>query len=367
MVKEYTLADMLQSDCLLKVIAGSRAYGLSIPTSDTDIRGIYMIPNDYLLGFGYREQFSQDNNDTIYYELNRFVELLLANNPNIIELLFTPEDKILHFDPRLAPLYDNRNMFLTKQIRETFGNYAISQIKKARGLNKKIVNPIAKKKLTPLDFCYIIDKNDGYTMLASQWLRKHNKKMEYCGLAELPNGKQMYKLYYDYLAECKTANPRYANIETNNFRGIVSEDSDQLRHSEIPKHHDLEAFLYYNMDGYSSYCRDYREYWEWVSNRNTARYNENMKHGKGYDGKSLMHCIRLLDMAVEIANGQGVNLVRPNRDWLLSVRRGELDYNEVVSIAETRVTQLDEAMLTTTLPETVDKDFAQSLLLKMRQ
>lgn len=130
---------------IFKTIAGSKAYGLDLPTSDTDIRGIYLQPNEYRLGNGYKEQLNDVKNDIVFYELNRFVNLLAGNNPNIIENLFTPEDKILYFDPIIKPLYDNRLKFLTKKIRLTFGGYSISQIKKARGLNKKIVNPIPKK------------------------------------------------------------------------------------------------------------------------------------------------------------------------------------------------------------------------------
>ena len=157
---------------LYKTIVGSKAYGLDLPTSDTDIRGIFLQPNEFRLGNGYIEQVNDDKNDIVYYELNRFVNLLADNNPNIIENLFTPEDKILLFDDRIKPLYDNRNLFLTKQIQFTFGGYAISQIKKSRGLNKKIVNPIDKQRKTALDFCYVFEKNNGYMMLATQWMKK---------------------------------------------------------------------------------------------------------------------------------------------------------------------------------------------------
>lgn len=187
----------VEKHLLFKVIAGSKAYGLDLPTSDTDIRGIFLQPNEFRLGNGYKEQLNDEKNDIVYYELNRFVNLLAGNNPNIIENLFVPEDKILFFDPKIKPLYDNRNKFLTKKIRFTFGGYSISQIKKARGLNKKIVNPVCKERKTPLDFCYIFEKENGYMMLAKQWLRKHNKKQELCGLSEMPNGVQLYKVHYE--------------------------------------------------------------------------------------------------------------------------------------------------------------------------
>lgn len=361
--------ELQQAEELLiyKVIAGSKAYGLDLPTSDTDIRGIFLQPNDVLLGYGYCQQVNNTTNDIVYYELNRFINLLAQNNPNILEELFVPQDKILLMSDKIKPLYDNRMRFLTKKCKFTFGGYSISQIKKARGLNKKIVNPIDKERKTPLDFCYIFDKEDGYTMLAQQWLKKHNKKQEFCGLAELPNGEQIYKLYYDNLAEVKNDNPRYANIDTYNFRGIVEPNSNELRHSEIPKKHKLEAFLYYNLNGYSTYCREYNEYWDWVNKRNPVRYNDNVKHGKGYDGKNLMHCLRMLDMAIEVARGEGVNLVRPNREWLLSVRRGEANYDEIIKLIEKKKTIMDDAFEKSTLPDRVDEGFIHEIILEIRK
>lgn len=350
---------------LYKVIAGSKAYGLDLPTSDTDIRGIYLQPNEFRLGNGYKEQVNDDKNDIVYYEINRFINLLANNNPNIIENLFVPEDKILILDPKIRPLYDNRMKFLTKQIRFTFGGYSISQIKKARGLNKKIVNPIDKERKTPLDFCYIFEKQDGYMMLAKQWLKKHKFKQEYIGLSEMPNGIQLYKVYYDHLADMKNDNPRFAG-ESLNFRGIISDDGDEVRHSEIPKGFPLEGFLWFNKDGYSIYCKEYKEYWEWVNKRNPHRYNDNISHNQGYDGKNMMHCLRMLDMAIEIAEGKGVNLVRPNREWLLSVRRGEVKYEDIINLIEEKKNRMDEAFITADLPDKVDEELVHRTILQIR-
>lgn len=352
---------------LFKTIAGSKAYGLDLPASDTDIRGIYLQPNEFLLGNGYKEQVADKKNDIVYYELNRFINLLAGNNPNIIENIFAPKDKILLFDTKIKPLYDNRHKFLTKKIRNTFGGYAISQIKKARGLNKKIVNPIAKERKTPLDFCYIFEKNDGYMMLARQWLKKHHLKQEFIGLAELPNGVQLHKIYYDHLADVPSDNPRYANIEPYGFRGIVSEDGNDIRHSEIPKDTPLFAFLFYNKDGYSMYCKEYKEYWEWAEKRNPTRYNDNIQNTHNYDGKNMMHCLRMLDMATEVAQGKGVNLVRPNREWLLSVRKGKVEYNQILTLIEEKKTKLDEEFDKSDLPEKIDEQMVHDIILKIRK
>lgn len=347
----FTFKDA-EEHLIYNTISGSKSYGLDVPTSDTDIRGIYLQPNRYLLSYGYKELVNDEKNDIVYYELNRFVTLLTQNNPNIIEMLYVPEDKILHFNKKIQPLYDHRDDFLTKKIHLTFGGYAISQIKKARGLNKKIVNPIDEVKKTPLDFCYVIEKDNGYMMTATQWLDRHQLDEGKIGLSELPNGIQMFKVFYDR--------------DNLGFKGIVSEKSNEVRHSEIPKNYPLEAFLYYNKNGYSSYCKDYKEYWEWVKHRNPHRYNDNIKNRHNYDGKNMMHCLRMLDMAIEIGEGKGVNLVRPNRDWLLSVRYGQVEYDEILHLIEEKRKRMDIVFKDSDLPREVDRNMVSDILLKIR-
>jgi uncharacterized protein len=353
---------------LFKTIAGSKAYGLDLPTSDTDIRGIFMQPNEYRLGNGYVEQVSDDKNDIVYYELNRFINLLAGNNPNIIETLFTPEDKILYFNPKIQPLYDNRMNFLTKKIQFTFGGYAISQIKKSRGLNKKIVNPIEKKRKTALDFCYIFEKNNGYMMLATQWIKKNNLKQEYIGLSKMPNGVELYKLYYDWIADvpAESSNYRHRDVTPYGYKGIITANGDDVLVSEIPEGASIEAFLIFNKDGYSSYCREYKEYWEWVDKRNPHRYNDNINNKQNYDGKNMMHCLRMLDMAIEIAQGKGVNLIRPDREWLLSVRKGLVKYDDIMNLIEEKKEKMDEAFKNCDLPDDVDLDMVHDIIIQIR-
>ena len=70
---------------IFECISGSRAYGLDTPASDTDIRGVYILPQDQFYSLNYIEQISNETNDIVYYELRKFIELLSKNNPNILE------------------------------------------------------------------------------------------------------------------------------------------------------------------------------------------------------------------------------------------------------------------------------------------
>lgn len=338
-------------------IVGSQAYGTATPESDIDIKGVYIQPMDSILGFGYVEQVSDKTNDTVYYEVRRFLQLLSSNNPNILELLNLPEDKILYKDELFDIILQVKHKFISKAAKNSFAGYAIAQIKKARGLNKKIVNPMSKEKKSPLDFCYIIDDNGSTTF--NSYLESTMTRQSSYGLVNIPNARDIYALYY-----AGAENP-------NNYSGIVKEVdgkivSNDIRLSSVPKGETPISYLSYNKDGYIRYCKDYKEYWDWIEKRNDSRYNEISEHGKNYDGKNMMHCYRLLSMSLEIVEGKGINVARPDREHLLSIRRGEYDYDMLVNDAEKLIKEIDEKYKTCNLPDKIDINFVNDLLLELR-
>ncbi|MCB0668365.1 MAG: nucleotidyltransferase domain-containing protein, partial [Saprospiraceae bacterium] len=135
---------------ILECISGSRAYGLDTPTSDTDIKGVFILPKEEFYGLTYTPQVNNETNDIVFYEFGRFMELLSLNNPNILELLNTPESAIIYKHPFLNEI--ESGLILSKLCNNTFGKFALSQIKKANGLKKKIVNPVAKERKSVLSF-----------------------------------------------------------------------------------------------------------------------------------------------------------------------------------------------------------------------
>lgn len=336
---------------LLEAWSGSRAYGTDLPTSDLDIRGVFLLPKASFYGLDYTLQLNDETNDTIYYELGRFVELLSKNNPNILELLAMPEDCI----QRRQPIMDLLRVqdFLSKKCRDTFGGYAFTQVRKARGLNKKIINPMPKERKTPLDFCYVL-WNQG-SMPLRKWLERKGYRQELCGLANIPHFRDTYGLYYDPGKEL-------------GFSGIIRKPaSNELALSSIPKGHPMETILSFNKDGYQTYCKEYRQYWEWVEKRNETRYENTLSHGKNYDAKNMMHTFRLLDMAEEIAREGIIRVRRPNREFLLDIRSGRFGYEQLVEWAEQRMARIDKLFDQSPLPEEPSLPKINRALVEMRE
>ena len=350
-----TIQDLRDKGLMLfEVISGSRAYGTHKPTSDTDYRGVYILPQENLYGFNYIEQVSDATNDSVYYEIGRFLQLLQAQNPNIIELFNMPEENIIYKHPLFDEILKHKGDFISKVCRDSFGGYAVAQIQKARGLNKKIVNPMPKERKGILDFCHVIDGYD--TVSLKTFLSVNGYDQKYCGLVNVPHARDVYALFYD------------DHQISLGYRGIENEDgtSNEVRLSSIPKGETPIATMIYNKDGYTKYCKDYKEYWDWEEKKNQDRYNTNMEHGKGYDSKNMMHCIRLVRMATEIAEQKKVIVKRPDAAELMLIRNGEMEYEALLQEAETKIKLLDELYANSDLPNTIDKDFVNELLIDFR-
>lgn len=381
---------------LYLVIRGSHAYGTNLPTSDIDYSGIFVQNIDSIFGMSYVEQINDDKNDIVIYEIKRFLELLSKNNPTILELLNTPEDCIIYKDPIFDIILENRDKFLTKICSSSFGGYALTQIRKARGQDKKQnweKDKVTRKGL--LDFIYVIDGNK--SILWKDWkyrinLERQNKgKGEYnelfCGVSSIPNVKDIYSVYFDEISNmCFNENiplrvresAKMLRIENNmplgfGYKGIVktSEDdkseSNSLRLSSIPKDEIPICNIYYNKDAYTQHCKDYNSYQEWLEKRNIQRWVDVKNHDQKIDGKNMMHCKRLIDMSREIAEGKGILVRRDNADELIKIRKGEYDLKSIIDSVENDIIKINEIYKNSSLPDSVDLKIIDDILVKIRK
>jgi uncharacterized protein len=119
----------LYDNVIYRCVVGSRAYGLDNEESDVDWRGIYLPPADLHWSlFGIPEQLENDEAQECFWELQKFMTLALKANPNILECLYTP--LVEQVSPLAQELLDQRSMFLSKLVYQTYNGYVMSQFKK---------------------------------------------------------------------------------------------------------------------------------------------------------------------------------------------------------------------------------------------
>ena len=398
MQNKYTLEYIKEKGLILfECISGSIAYGTNTPTSDIDIRGVYIAELDDILIGNFPEQISDKTNDTTYYELGRFLTLVSTNNPNILELLNTPKDCIKYKNPLFDILIENKVNFISKAAKNSFAGYAVQQIKKAKGLNKKQNwerDKVTRKDV--LDFVYVIEGEKSMSWKVWNEIMKYDEK--FCGVVNVPNARDLYAVYFDTdanicfnerIPEALREMAKAWRIEEGlpmslGYKGLVKTtvadaimeaanvgqniaESNQLRLSSIPKGQTPICNIIYNKDSYSTHCKDYKEYEEWLANRNEQRYIQTTKEGEKIDCKNMMHCMRLIRMSKEIGRGEGIQVRRDDAQELLAIRRGEVDLDSLIDTAEAEIKEMDKIFDESDLPKSIDPELVNELLIKIRR
>jgi len=337
--------EMMESKGLkiYECVAGSHAYGTNTPQSDVDIRGIFMLPDeDRVSLFDPVQQVSDDTNDTTYFELRRYFELALKANPNILELLWMPEDCIRIWEPPMQLLFENREMFLSKVAMQSFSGYAYAQIKRARGQNKWVNNPQSAEPPDKLDFCWFIPLFNN--VLKHCWDVSCPEDFEdpSCGFPARPVPVKN-NIYNIDLAECHIAKLEHCeNIYRlyhygEDGKGVFRGPNQQLVVESIPKRDEFEklrGFLIFNEQACDAAKRDHKNYWEWVEKRNKTRWVTQERGEIDYDAKNLLHCMRLMLSGMSILEN-GYPIVRfegEQRKLLMDIRQGRFEYDELMEM-----------------------------------
>lgn len=382
---------------LFIVIVGSQAYGTNTPESDFDFAGVFLQSKDDIYGFNYLEQIDEkkekgdfgdkEKDDAVFYEIKRFLQLLQTANPTVLSILFSPEDCIIYKHPIFDIILNKRQEFVTKSCKNSFAGYAIAQCKKAKGLDK--MQNWEKDKVTRkgiLDFVYVIDGEKSIPW--KKWNSSIGFEEKFCGVVNVPNARDVYAVYFDENA-CLSFSELIPETEREKnkkklkssgnpmgfgYKGIVKSgeglnvaESNQLRLSSIPKGETPICNIIYNKDGYTQHCKDYKSYIDWLENRNEQRYVDNAGHNQKIDSKNIMHLVRLLRMSREIAENGEFIIRRPDADYLRSIRRGEVNLQDIIDWAEEEILVIDDLFLNSNLPDSVEREFVNDLLIQVRK
>jgi predicted nucleotidyltransferase len=125
--------------CILHGWRGSIAHGMYVPSNDPDsiddkdTMAVCVPPADHYLGlkdFGSRgtQEIKRDEWDIVVYEARKMIRLLAQGNPNVLSLLWLPENLYLLRTDAGRLLIENRDAFVGRHAYMPFIGYAKGQL-----------------------------------------------------------------------------------------------------------------------------------------------------------------------------------------------------------------------------------------------
>lgn len=301
---------LMENVCLL-TLGGSRAYGTNLPTSDVDIRGV-AIPTkrDLLLGRDF-ETVVDTATDTTVYSVNKIMELLSKCNPNTMEILGLPEDEYFVMNGAGKLLYDNKDIFVSKEAAKSFMGYAMSQLYRLRQKSADGLSPY--------------DYNAHITRVLRNMEERLSKK---CGV----------HLDFDFDEKGIYFSGNFDRVSMEHIPTILGETNNTYQ--------------------------DYK--------KSSKRNEKAMNHGK--IPKHSMHLVRLLTMGKEVLLTGEINTRRvKDHDLLMDIRNGkyvdenEMPTKEFFEMVDDYVADFEAAEKMSILPEKADMERINELRFRVNE
>jgi len=347
--KQQALEVVSQKNCILRVVAGSNAYGTNNPESDWDERGIFVDEmSRVMLPFEKIEQVQLTRDDVVLYELSKYMPLLLLQNTNVIELIWTEKSDIIEKNELGDLLLENRYEFLSKQVKDSYVGYAQSQLKRIKGHNKWINNPQPENEPKQKDFISVVWN---YTNV-----KEFNKKAPLDGFIAVNIGENNFSLWS--IEKLKIDKKSWIDSAGNPV-AISKQELDSFNPNNLPP----DVIVKVNRDIYSANHTNWKSYWTWKNNRNEKR--SVLEEKFGYDVKHAMHLIRLLRSGLDILENGIVPVKRPDKDYLLDIRNGKFTYDEIIKESEMLTKKVEEVSKKSSLPNEPNYPLAKALMLEI--
>ena len=299
---------------------GSHMYGLATPKSDVDFMEVFLPTPEDVLGLkavdivdastkssGAGRRNTADDVDDARYTLQSYLQLLLANNPNILETLFTPVDVMEVCDPIMMPLLEHPEKVVCKRSYKSFGGYAKSQ----------------EHKLT--------EKKARYEELVKAVAYLEDKDGQYHTAIQHPAAQMDEQL------------AKYLNSTLKHYRG--AKQHDESFHVGLPM-----KVIYEKM-------REERDTYGW-------RVKTDTFETLGYDVKFGYHLLRLYYEAEDLLlyGRLSFPFTGKVKDELMAVKTGKVNLDELFVKCDTLKQRVDEAFARTTLPEEPDREYLNKYL-----
>jgi predicted nucleotidyltransferase len=325
---------------IIEIKYGSHLYGTDTPSSDLDLKSVFLPTREDLLSGNHRktiqlkrpklhgEKNTKDDVDVEMLSLDRFIELLSEGQTMALDMVFAPkenftaEGKVAHAS-EAGRIWDeivlNKERMLTKNV-TAFVGYARKQAAKY-GVKGSRIGAVRE------------------VLNLLKTLHPHSKLSSH---EELIN-----KLVAD----------------TKEF--ISMEKTALVEVVELPAHKDGPPQKYLHCCGrktpFTNKVLDAVKIYQRVFDEYGARALQ-AESNKGVDFKALSHAVRVNTEAVELLTTGKVTLPLPNRELILAIKKGEIPFKEVSVMIENGMAEIEAARAVSSLRHEPDLEWAREFV-----
>lgn len=292
-------------------ISGSRLYGTNIPSSDTDIRGVFLHSIDKIFSILKEDDITEvtftGDNDQVFFEFKSFATMIREQKPNAIEALWVPENNIIQDSSLYYDLRNNKEEFTSHFSLEKMLGFAASQFKMAQRFEKKHFDKEMKEPLRK-DFLKILS-NPQNINFGNLGFPIENT----CAVKEQENP----NLYYLYSSE---------HIDNKNHSWITEDNNFLFVRNKTLKDKPIIAVVEFQLEDFKQALLSFKNFNAWKENGNMEKLliSENI----GYQPKPMMHALRNLYMANEFIDTGKIVLMRKEHMFLKDIRAGIFSLDE---------------------------------------
>jgi predicted nucleotidyltransferase len=308
---------------ILEAYAGSKLFGTDGPTSDVDIKGIYLpSKEDILLGqikHSIKESTNPSNEknrpgdiDKEYCSISKFLRMLQEGQTVALELLFTPDNMIIQKDEMWDHIVANRDKLVHKGVLAFIG-YAKQQSAKY-GLRGTRLGAMK----SAMDLLTQKNQHDKLDSIVEE-LEELTKREELVEVVQKTVNKNMQNIRETYLKVCGS-------------------------------HYGMSTKIGYTLKSIET---------------NYATYGERARlaaENKGIDYKSLSHAVRVIGQGKELLSTGRLTLPRPDADLLRNIKYGKVEFKEIQRIIESGLEDLNEMQKISALPSEIKPEFINDMI-----
>lgn len=314
------------TEIIFKARVGSHLFGTSTPTSDVDIKGVF-IPSvreilkyntisHINLGTGSdKQKNTADDVDEEYYALHKFLGMIAKGDMVATEMLFAQGEIVsdsFSATSVWAMLYRHRHKILSRECKGFVG-YVQRQasVYSVKGDRLNEVN----------DTIYFLER------LQQTW-PKAKKLCEVPGFRDLAFNFAKIKTHVDI---------EFVDINHKTVFHFICCDR------KVP---DTVTFK----EALAIYTRVRDEY---------GHRAQKAASNQGHDWKALSHAIRVGEEAIELLSTEQITFPRPNAKYLLDIKLGNVEYLKVAEQMQELLGSVESHVKLSPLPELPDYEFIE--------